>query len=118
MTATQTSAYIADILAAYRSAPGTRGVARAADRRLAADLARRGVPREAVLAAILLATARRLLRNPAATPLPPISSLHYFAPVVDELLEAPLDPDYIEHLRNRLKPLAPALVSTSAPHHS
>ena len=115
MTSAETAAYVNDVIAAYRCAPGARGVARAADRRFATDLARRAVPRDAVLAAILLATARRVLRHPAATPLPPISSLHYFAPIVDEILETPLDLDYVEHLRNRLKPIAPALVTATAP---
>ncbi len=55
-----------------------------------------------VVAAILLATARRLLRSPEATKLGPIRSLHYFAPVIEEVRSNPLSESYLEYLRRKL----------------
>ena len=43
---------------------------------------------EEVEAAILLVTARRLLRNSQAPKLGPIRSLHYFAAVIEEIKSA------------------------------
>ena len=61
-----------------------------------------------VEAALLLAATRRALREPYLAPLPRVRALHYFAPVVRELLENPKDPDreYLVCLLRRLRPLA------------
>ena len=103
-------AYVRRLIAAYRRLPGTLGRPRAADRRLADDLHRRGVPLKTVDAALLLATARRRARPPGAAPLPPIRSLHYFLPIIEELQRQPLPDGYLENLRARLAdhPLPPA----------
>ena len=73
--------------------------ARRDDRRLAADLHRRGVSLVVVETALLLATARRRARPPEAPPLSPVRSLHYFLPVVEELLQSPPPDDYLDYLR-------------------
>jgi hypothetical protein len=103
--------YVERILELYRRAPGTSGLVRRADRLLAAALSDRQVPLDLIAAALLVATARRILRPADAPPLRPISSLHYFLPVIDELADFPLDPDYLHYLRSRLTPLAPAFVA-------
>jgi hypothetical protein len=56
-----------------------------------------------VEAAIILATARRVLRPPDYPPLAPIRSLHYFLPVIDEITAAPLAPDYVDYLRGTIE---------------
>jgi len=40
--------------------------------------------------ALLLATVRRCLRAPDAAPLAPVRSLHYFIPVIEEIMATPL----------------------------
>jgi hypothetical protein len=94
--------YVRQLLAAYRRLPDTLGRTRPADRRLAADLRRRGVPLATVEAALLLAIARRRARPPGADPLQPIRSLHYFLPIIEELRRQPLPEGYLELLRARL----------------
>jgi|CXWL01.1.fsa_nt_gi hypothetical protein len=94
--------YVERILDLYRSARDTRGRCRTADRRLATTLEQRGVPITIVCAALILALARRRSRSPALDPLPAIASLHYFLPVIEELLHKPPAPDYIDYLRSRL----------------
>lgn len=103
--------YVDRVLALYRCTPGTTGHARGADRRLAAAMGSRRIPLVTVQSALLLATARRTLRPSAAQPLPPIATLHYFLPVIEELLATPADHGYLDYLRLRLAPLAPALVA-------
>lgn len=99
------------LLELYRHTPGTCGSVRGADRRLAATLESRGVALQTVQAALLLACARRAFRPDTAPPLPPIASLHYFLPLIDEILASPPDPGYLDYLRRRLAALAPVLVT-------
>lgn len=105
---------VEQILDLYRRTPGTRGLVRPADRRLAVTLRQRGVPLELVEAALLVATARRALRPATAPPLAPIATLHYFLPVIEELLASPPDPAYLDYLRRRLADLAPALAACAS----
>lgn len=106
MTHPDLEPYLHLVLDLYRRSPDTRGRCRSADRRLAATLHLRGVPLAIVRAALILAAARRRARSPHAQPLPPIASLHYFLPVIDELLADPPDPRYIELLSSRLQEAA------------
>jgi hypothetical protein len=73
----------------------------AADRRLAAQLCGQAIAFDIIEAALLLATARRNGRDPQAPPLPPIRSLAYFLPVIEELRLHPPHPDYLRYLRSR-----------------
>ncbi len=98
----EAQAYVEAVIALYRRLPDTATPPRCADRHLAAHWHRRGVRLELLDAALRLASARRLARDPEAPPLPPVRSLHYYRPVVDELLALP-DPDrYAAYLRHRL----------------
>ena len=45
---------------------------------------------------------RRCLRDPALQPLQPIRSLHYFLPVIEEVLRMEISPDYVRYLRRKL----------------
>jgi hypothetical protein len=74
------------------------------DRRIAANLFERGVPFYLAEMALLLTVGRRSTRPPELTPLPPIRSLAYFLPVLEELQLEPPDPDYLDYLRARLRP--------------
>ena len=85
---------------AYVNLPATSVRPRREDRHLAAELHRRGVPFEVLEAALLLATARRVHRPAGASPLPPIRSLHYFLPVIEEILHDPLQAAYLDYLRD------------------
>jgi hypothetical protein len=95
------------VLAAYCATPGTAGVVRRADRLFAAQLHDRGVPLAAVENALILAAARRSARPADAPPLGTIRSLAYFAPVIEEVLQLKVGPEYFQHLRNKLHRAAP-----------
>jgi hypothetical protein len=102
-------AYVRRVLDAYRTTPGTTGHLRPADRRLACDLFLRGVPLQAVLDALLLATARRYGRaTPGSLP-PTVRSLAYFAAIVDEVASEPLADGYRHYLSAKLDRALPAL---------
>ena len=96
--------YVKSVLDLYVSLPATRNKPSRQDRRLAAALYQRQVPLGIVRAALLLAAARRTLRNPDASPLPPVGCLHYFLPVIDELTQTPPDPAYLDYLYQKLEP--------------
>ena len=94
--------YIHQVLSAYRQTPGTAGTIRRPDRLLAAQLYARRVPLLAVQNALVLAASRRLLRPTDAPLLGTIRSLAYFLPVIDEVLEFTLSPDYFRYLRSKI----------------
>ncbi len=103
--------YVQRVLDLYRRAPGTSGQLRRSDRQLAGALHDRGVSLEVVQTALLLAIARRTLRSPSAPRLAPIATLHYFGPVIDELIAEPPEPGYVSYLRHKLSTVAPDLVA-------
>jgi len=86
------------------------------DLRLVQQLWERQIPLTTVEAAFLLASVRRTARRPDAVPLGPIRSLHYFLPVIEELLHAPLrhGDTYLAYLRRRVL-LRPAADRATAP---
>ena len=110
--------YVQQLLDRFRRTPGTCGRIRRQDRRLAAQLHQRGVPSAVVTAAFALAASRRHRREPGLPPLPPIRSLHYFLPVVEELLTGPLDADYLRYLEDKLEGSddRPEQLSSWSPH--
>ena len=81
--------YVQAVLDLYRTVPGVLGRVRRADRDLAARLFDNGVPFYAIRNALIVAAARRIRNNAFSTPLPPIRSLHYFLPVIAEVIERP-----------------------------
>ena len=91
--------FVATVLELYTQLPGTPERPRAADRHLAQQWFRQGVPLPKLQAALWLATARRTHRPAAAVPLQPIRSLYYFVPVLAEILSDTFDPAYLRHLQ-------------------
>lgn len=98
--------YIRQVLEAYRNTPGTTGTVRRADRLLAAQLYRRGLSAEVIENALLLAAARRLTRPDDAPPLGAVRSLAYFLPVIEEVLQLRIGPDYFQYLRHKIARMA------------
>jgi hypothetical protein len=94
--------YIRQVLELYRKTPGTMGTVRRADRLLASQLYQRGISVEVIENAFVLAATRRLTRSTDAPPLGAIRSLAYFLPVIDEVLELRVSPEYFQYLRYKL----------------
>jgi hypothetical protein len=108
--------YVARVLGAYRATPGTTGHARAADRKLAITLHQRGIAVALVEAALRLGALRREYRDPGSAPLPLVRALHYFMPVLDELIANPPHPAYLDYLRERPAPHASPAPRDAKPH--
>jgi hypothetical protein len=100
--------YTRQVLEAYRKTPGTMGTVRRADRLLAEQLYRRGLSLKVIENALVLAATRRLIRPPDAPPLGTIRSLAYFLPVIEEVLDLRVSPDYFNYLRHKLARTASA----------
>jgi len=99
--------YIRCVLEAYRKTPGTMGTVRRPDRVLAVQLYQRGISVSVFENAFVLAATRRLMRPADAPPLGPIRSLAYFLPVIEEVLDLCVSPDYFQYLRQKLERIAP-----------
>ena len=107
--------YRQTLLDLYLRVPDTPRRVSRHDGRLVQHLWERRIPLTTVETAFLLASVRRAARRPDAIPLGPIRSLHYFLPVVQELLHAPLHRGdaYLAYLRNKV-PLRPAANRTTS----
>ena len=99
--------YVRRVLEAYRKTPGTMGAVRRPDRMLAAQLFQRGISLTVVENALILAATRRLIRRTDAPPLGTVRSLAYFQPVIEEVLELRISPNYFQYLRQKLQKIAP-----------
>jgi hypothetical protein len=104
---TQVTTYVAAVLALYQRLPDVVTRPRRQDRQLALDLHRRGVPLALIETALAIATARRGAPPDAAAPRSPVRSLHYYLPVIEELLTAPPADGYLDYLRDHLADPAP-----------
>jgi hypothetical protein len=98
--------YMRQVLEAYRKTPGTIGTVRRADRLLAAQLYQRGLSLRVIENALVLAATRRSIRPVDAPPLGTIRSLAYFLPVIEEVLQLRVSPDYFNYLRHKLARIA------------
>jgi len=99
--------YVRQVLEAYRKTPGTMGTVRRPDRMLAAQLYQRGVALSVIENAFILAAVSRQIRPANTPPLGTVRSLAYFLPVIDEVLELKVSPDYFQYLRHKLARIAP-----------
>ena len=98
--------YIRQVLEAYKRTPGTTGRVHRPDRPTAQRLFQRGVAVSVVENALILAAARRQMRPADAPPLGTIRSLAYFMPVIDEVIDMRVTPDYFQYLRHKLEGVA------------
>jgi len=98
--------YVRSVLNLYTRMQGTACRARRSDRDLAGWFFDRQVPIGIVEAALLLGSARRMCRR-ETTPLAAIRSLHYFEPIVEELIAQPPPSGYIDYLRRKILSLQP-----------
>jgi hypothetical protein len=99
--------YVTTVLGLYLGRPETPRRVSRTDRKLALALYQRGVPHSTIEAALLLASARRICRHPQVPPLSPIRSLHYFLPVIEEIILQPLPSAYVKYLRHKLATHSP-----------
>lgn len=94
--------YVRKLLELYIALPDTPSRTSRYDRQLAFKLHHQNVSLEIVEAALLLGSARRAFRDPAYPPLGPIRSLHYFLPLIDEIIATQPPADYLRYLRRKL----------------
>ena len=100
------AAYMAAVVLLYVELPETPLSASIQDRQLARRLHDRGIPLPLVESAMLLTSLRRLVRPADLPSLPPIRSLAYFQPVIEELLIHPMPDNYLDYLRLKLNRFA------------
>ncbi len=81
----QVTAYVTTVVTLYMDMPDTPMRVSASDQWLARHFYQDSVPLETVETALLLGSLRRLIRPADSPRLPPIRSLAYFRPVIEEL---------------------------------
>lgn len=105
MTRPARQTYVNAVVNNYVRLPGTPLRPSRQDRRLAARLYDQHVSLSVVYAAFILATVRREIRSSSQPRLPAIRTLHYFQGAIDEVLHVGVDPDYVQYLAAKIKPL-------------
>jgi hypothetical protein len=111
---TDWDAYRQPVIDLYLRLPETPRRLSRFDLRFVRYLWERQIPLPIVETAFLLASARRAARPANALPLGPIRSLYYFLPVIEELLETPLQHGhaYLAYLRTKVS-LRPGLANST-----
>jgi len=99
--------HVRRVLEAYRKTPGTMRAVRRPDRMLVGQLYQRGISLSVVENALVLAAIRRLIRRTDTPPLGTVRSLAYFLPVIEEVMELRVSPNYFQYLRQRLDRISP-----------
>lgn len=94
--------FVAEVIRLYLELPDTPLRASLQDHAVARRFHQRQIPLQTVESALLLGSLRRFVRPPDAPALPPIRSLAYFQPVVEELLEHPAGDSYLHYLRMKM----------------
>jgi len=97
--------YVQAVLSLYAGLPETSQRPSPLDEAWARRFFQRGIPFGVVEAALLLGSLRRGARCPQAPPLPPIRSLAYFQPIIEELLRAPVSEAFRASLRVKMQRL-------------
>ena len=110
---TDQETYRQTLIALYLRLPDTPRRLSRFDLRLLDQLGQRQIPLAIIETAFLLASVRRAARRPDAIPLGPIRSLHYFVPVIEELLANPVPDSYLAYLRSKVA-LCPGDAKTAA----
>jgi len=95
--------YVREVLRLYVATPTVSGHVRRADRILAQRLYHQRVPLHAVRNAFIIGAARRVLHNGFSTPMPPVRSLHYFVPLLREVLDRPPGYREVDQLLEQLR---------------
>ena len=113
---TDLDTYRQTLLDLYLRLPDTPHRLSRFDLRLVRQLWQRQIPLTTIETAFLLVSSRRAARRPDAMPLGPIRSLHYFMPVIEELLAQPVPASYLAYLRSNVnlhpQPATPPLPRT------
>jgi len=110
---TDLEAYRQTLIDLYLCLPDTPRRLSRFDLRLVRQLWERQIPLTTVETAFLLASSRRAARRPDAMRLGPIRSMHYFLPVIEELLAHTVPDSYLAYLRSKVT-LHPASGKTAA----
>jgi len=95
--------YVWSVLEMYAQTPTFTGRVRREDRRLAHRLYQSKIPLRLVEASISLAAVRRIYRPLDAAPLSPARSLHYILPILDEIRQRAIDPEYLDYVEWKVR---------------
>jgi hypothetical protein len=93
--------YVRAVRTLFTAPACVRSVFTTADERIAMELYRRGAKLEAVRHAVSLGCARRYIAMLNGRTAAPVTSLRYFALIVDEVTQQDMPDGYWEHIRRR-----------------
>lgn len=112
MTRTQ---YRRQALRLYRLLPDTPSRCHRGDCTIVDRLYQDDVPLSLLETALLVGTARRVLRDPGLPKLGTIRSIAYFLPILQQLHESPPPDGYLDYLRHTLQSALRQQEATSQP---
>lgn len=101
------SSFSAAVLQGYLALPDTPNRSSRYDRSLTESWFHRQIPLSQIQAAFAVALLRRHLRTNTHPPIPPIRSLHYFVPLLEEILQQ--DSRYLDYCLRKAQQLFPQI---------
>ena len=107
--------FVRQVREAFLKPACVRSTFTAADEKLVLNLCRRGVGLEQVRRAIWLGCARKYVAMLNGQTRLPITSLAYFASLIDEVAEAQIPASYWEHVLRRMEEMEKRWVQTGSP---
>ena len=107
--------FVQHVREAFLKPACVRSAFTAADEKLVLNLSRRGVGLEQVRRAIWLGCARKYVAMLNGQTRLPITSLAYFASLIDEVAEAQIPASYWEHVRRRMEEMEKHWLQTGSP---
>jgi hypothetical protein len=94
--------FIKAVVTMFTNLPDTPVTARPTDRKLAETWHYKQITLRTIESAFLLGQLRRLGRPSDYPKLQPIRSMYYFVPLLEEVLQQPLAPDFVEYARTKI----------------
>lgn len=98
--------YVGSVRKRFMTLGCTTGRFGASDERLAGSFEQKGIPLTVIEDAMLIGACRKYVSWINSGPSAPIASLHYFEPIIEEVIERPFPPGYREYMRLQVNKLA------------
>jgi len=107
--------FVRQVRDAFLKPACVRSMFTAADEKLALNLLQRGVSLEQVRRAIWLGCDRKYMAMLNGQPRPPITSLAYFACLLEEVMQPQIPESYWEHIRRKMEEMEKRWLQTRRP---
>ena len=106
LTPDEKESYVGSVRKRFLTLGCTTGHFSPSDERLAGSFEQKGIPLTVIEDAMLIGACRKYVSWLNSGPSAPIASLHYFEPIIEEVVERPFPPGYRDYMQLQVDKLA------------